>query len=463
MQVTLSEHALFSLFFHKLDSERAVALVVEPLGHALYDLLRPEVVVLNDMEALCDLVDIIKGEIIEDRLARHGEQAASMRPFAQRTLADTQERLIFCAQTFVRDEVGGYRPKKEDLATFSRAAAAADAGADASASASASGAGAPLRWYPTVERTLWALSKLYRTVDVGIFSGLAQEATSVCTGSLLGASRLVAAAAAASGEPLRGALDGQLFAIAHLVYLREQIAPFDAEFVSTQKELEFSHMREYLRRVLSGDQSLFALGAENILVHLASQGAPRVVQSQVDSKKELEDALKGQCEAFIMTITKLMIDAVLSFLAKATAARAAAPPGGAGGPQPLREHAFASPERVGELLRGVRKTMLEARTAAASPLRACLCPARRAHPAPRPHPDHPHSQEFPKVVAKASRFLPQHHTRDILLRPIMSNVAEACSQVCSLLEAEYTAEEVAGFGFISAEELQQLFASAAAQ
>lgn len=38
----------------------------------------------------------------------------------------------------------------------------------------------------------------------------------------------------------------------------------------------------------------------------------------MDSKKELEEALKLQCEAFIMTITKLMIDAVLSFLAKAS-------------------------------------------------------------------------------------------------------------------------------------------------
>lgn len=83
--------------------------------------------------------------------------------------------------------------------------------------------------------------------------------------------------------------------------------------------------------------------------------------AQVDSKKELEDALKGQCEAFIMTITKLMIDAVLSFLAKATAARAAAGGSGSGAAQPLREHAFAGPERVGDLLRGVRKTMLEVR------------------------------------------------------------------------------------------------------
>lgn len=99
MQVTLSEHSLFTLFFSKFDSDRTVALVVEPLGHALYDLLRPEIVALNEIEALCEVVDIVKGEIIDDRLARYGDQVASMRPFAARTLADTQERLIFSVQT----------------------------------------------------------------------------------------------------------------------------------------------------------------------------------------------------------------------------------------------------------------------------------------------------------------------------------------------------------------------------
>ena len=53
---------------------------------------------------------------------------------------------------------------------------------------------------------------------------------------------------------------------------REQIAPFDADLVVEHKELEFSHMRDYFRRVLSGDAgSLFALGAENALLTLAAQ------------------------------------------------------------------------------------------------------------------------------------------------------------------------------------------------
>ena len=59
--------------------------------------------------------------------------------------------------------------------------------------------------------------------------------------------------------------------------------------------------------------------------------ANAVVVLQVDSKKELERALKAGCEAFIMGATKLAVDDMLSFITKVTAVRVAA------SPKPLRE------------------------------------------------------------------------------------------------------------------------------
>jgi len=107
--------------------------------------------------------------------------------------------------------------------------------------------------------------------------------------------------------------------------------------------------------------------------------------------------LKQSCEAFIMGVTKLLIEPLLGFLAKATAARMAPPGGAAGGAaaKALRGHAFAAPGRVAELLGGVQETM---------------------------------TAEFPLVAAKARRHLAQQAHRDMLLRPVKSNVAEACSQ-----------------------------------
>ena len=77
----------------------------------LYDVLRPRFIHAADVEALCELVDIVRAEVLEEQLGRRGEAVAGLRPTVQRLLADIQERLIFRAHAFMRDEVrGGYRP-----------------------------------------------------------------------------------------------------------------------------------------------------------------------------------------------------------------------------------------------------------------------------------------------------------------------------------------------------------------
>ena len=49
----------------------------------------------------------------------------------------------------------------------------------------------------------------------------------------------------------------------------------------TQKDLDFSHMRDHMRRILAGQSRLFSLGADNAVVQLVSRGGPRVLESQV--------------------------------------------------------------------------------------------------------------------------------------------------------------------------------------
>lgn len=56
--------------------------------------------------------------------------------------------------------------------------------------------------------------------------------------------------------------------------------------------------------------------------------------SQVDSKKELEKALKATCEAFIMGATKATVEDMLSFITKVTAVKVVSASANA---KPLRE------------------------------------------------------------------------------------------------------------------------------
>ena len=49
----------------------------------------------------------------------------------------------------------------------------------------------------------------------------------------------------------------------------------------TEKDLDFSHMRDHMRRILAGQSSLFSFGTDNAVVQLVSRGAPRLLLSQV--------------------------------------------------------------------------------------------------------------------------------------------------------------------------------------
>lgn len=67
--------------------------------------MRPKLIHETNLDVLCELVDILKVEVLGEQLSRRGESLAGLRPTLDRILADVHERLTFRARTYIRDEV----------------------------------------------------------------------------------------------------------------------------------------------------------------------------------------------------------------------------------------------------------------------------------------------------------------------------------------------------------------------
>ncbi|KAI4376470.1 hypothetical protein MLD38_014227 [Melastoma candidum] len=245
---------------------------------------------LANIDLLCELVDILKVEVLGEQISRWGESMAGLRPTMERILADVNVRLTFHARTHIRDEIANYLPFDEDmdypaklerLATSGSETATVDDNGDTYES-----------WYPPLEKTVSCLSKLYRCLEPTVFTGSHRSLL------LLFADVVVLPKDASSCLNIVSRSNAEtLFLIKNILILREQIAPFDIEFSVTHKELDFSHLLDHLRRILRGQTSLFDWSRSTLLARTLS---PRVLESQIDAKKELEKSLKATCEEFIM-------------------------------------------------------------------------------------------------------------------------------------------------------------------
>ncbi|XP_058108696.1 conserved oligomeric Golgi complex subunit 3 [Magnolia sinica] len=414
MQVCQLEHQLFDHFFPSSSADvSSLAPLIYPLCTYLYDTLRPKLIHEANLDCLCELVDILKVEVLGEQLSRRSESLAGLRPTLQRILADVHERLTFRARTHIRDEIANYFPFDEDLDYPAKLERSVETTSGTTVDENSD---IFKTWYPPLEKTLSCLSKLYRSLESEVFTGLAQEAVEVCSISIQKASKLIVK----RSSPM----DGQLFLIKHLLILREKISPFDIEFSVTHKELDFSHLLEHLRRILRGQASLFDWSRSTSLARTLS---PRVLENQIDAKKDLEKSLKATCEEFIMAVTKLVVEPMLSFVTKVTAVKVALSSGSQDQKldsvlaKPLRNQAFASPDKVAELVQKVRTAI---------------------------------QQELPGVMAKMKLYLQNPSTRTILFKPIKTNIIEAHLQVQNLIKSEYSAEEMQSIGMMQIADLQ---------
>lgn len=464
LRVCQLERQLYEHFFpveSDEDESPVLAAALNEVCDVLYTELRPQILQEQELDKLVYLIEVLKTEILGDEVPRRGAAGIAFAPSAVRAIADAQERIIFRAEVFLRDEVRGFIPapihldypelilsKNRTRASVLAAARSQSTGsaplvpgdttgsgpvgaegtspseaisnplAKASSTPNSAGVktGVPSSsdsrsvgiystWYPPVERTLRLLSMLYRCVDGEVFAGLAQEAVGLCVQSVTNAATRIGS----SGRP--DAEDhAQLFLIWQLLMTREQISPFDVDMSYTEHELDFFELRSLLGSVIRGQLSVRSLATP-----------PAVRQTVLNSRQELDHRVRTACETFILKVTRTLLEPVLSFLAKCNAMPSKAAYSPAPGEVPVtppsatafdqlktNKGSFAHPGRLASMWTSVESSV---------------------------------SGDLPVIVERMKIYITKPASRAVLLRPVRANIAEAATELLSALQTRYSLDE----------------------
>ena len=88
---------------------------IESVCQPLYDQLRPSLLSARELPILCEVVLILRNEVLNG-LSEGGDASAPLLRPVHRLVQDAQERITFRVQAFVREQIRGFQPEPEDLA-----------------------------------------------------------------------------------------------------------------------------------------------------------------------------------------------------------------------------------------------------------------------------------------------------------------------------------------------------------
>uniref|UniRef100_A0AAV1V976 Conserved oligomeric Golgi complex subunit 3 n=1 Tax=Peronospora matthiolae TaxID=2874970 RepID=A0AAV1V976_9STRA len=368
------------------EDESAFQRLVFRLSSLLYNTVRPQLLAQKDLEVLCEVIQVLKSEVIEAAITPRVAVVGYAEPVMHRMIQDAQERLILCMQKYIRDEIEGFMPTAADLDYPAKLEAAEQASAPLYAT-----------WYPSLEHTLLCLSKGYHYVKLEIFEELAQDAIQICATSLKMASADITAA--------KGGLHGSLFLVKHLLTLREQITPFEIQFSQTSKALDFTTSADAMNELLVDASTLFRFSGPNGIVDLFTRGIPQIQETTADVKKDLEQELKKSCTAFIETVLQQLAAPLLAVMKQVAHAQQSHKATALD----FRQYAFTVPVEVTKVLGSV---------------------------------DNQLRNTLPGVLQTIRLYLRNSSTETILFKPVQRNLLDAIGNLKQLMEQAYTSEEL---------------------
>ncbi|KAI4484215.1 hypothetical protein M0804_007671 [Polistes exclamans] len=428
LHASVDEYRLFYEFFSKPSV--GLTTFLESLCTSLYDTVRPFIIHINHLETLAEICCILRIEMLDEHVQNNFEPLEGFGNICLQLLHDVQERLVFRAQLYLQSDVLNYSPSPGDLAYPEKLKMMEDIAESIreetrqsrmkriSVSSNDSNILEPVSrnhiimdsiyqkshmgsspadlhgmWYPTVRRTLVCLSRLYRCVDRSVFQSLSQEAISLCVQSIEKARNEI--------EIRASTLDAELFQIKHLLILREQIAPFQVDFTIKEYSLDFSRVKMAAFGLLEKSSKLFTL-SNNALLEFLLEGAPKMKEQLIDSRKEVDNNLKHACQRLIQHATFILINPVMQLLEKEKVHSNTSN-------ADTKQQIFGNAQEVNTVVADVLRTI---------------------------------KFKLPNIQQSMQLYLANKETEFILLRPIKNSISAAFAQLYQLLSKYYSSEEL---------------------
>eukprot|EP00929_Paragymnodinium_shiwhaense_P112153 TRINITY_DN80407_c0_g1_i1.p1 TRINITY_DN80407_c0_g1~~TRINITY_DN80407_c0_g1_i1.p1 ORF type:complete len:898 (-),score=170.51 TRINITY_DN80407_c0_g1_i1:140-2782(-) len=431
LDISHFEKQCFEAYFELRQPQEALRTLLETVADIFYQTMRPVILECGDMDSLREMADCLQMDILEPQQQTSRSDLVPVLATVYRLHKDVQERLIYRVQTYVRDEIRLFQIKDVHLCypniLYNNDPSAAPED-PVTGSSTQSLLPQQRGWFPTMQRTLSVLKKIYRVLEMSTFQGLAQEAVDLCIGSLKEAAQRLAQRpvkeTSFGNSALVQMMDAQLFLIKHLLLLREQVAAFECDLVSSEKYFDFSNVWEALQLKLPD-------GLLGIL-------KPKLQVSQVDSKKDIETELKSACEALITNLTVHITQPLAVFNAQTTDFLARQGGNRAG----LKDQQFMSADTLKQIVGSYLSNVRNLVPFAAAHIRMYLSsPAAMSAGAP----------------GSSSAEMNVHSTSSILFKPVQIRLVDTWGKLDGLLEEIQMPEsEQQAIGFLKTEVVRDL-------
>jgi conserved oligomeric Golgi complex subunit 3 len=264
------------------------------LTSALHRTIRRGLVTVLDLDMLCQIVSVLREE--RSMASSSPTTIAAARAISS-VIEDAQERLIFCATNSLTKEVIRFKPTPNDLDYPKKLQQKVEEKMESDEPRSSEDDALQKQlqiydsWFPPMRSVLKILSKIFRVVEPRVFEDIALQSIQSCTKSLKDGAAFI--------QKRSGTIHSDLFLVKHLLILREQLSPFDIDLRSVERQLDFSDAGKAVSRFLANrNRRLFSMSTENALVTLLREGVS-INEESVDSKRDLEEALRAACNDFI--------------------------------------------------------------------------------------------------------------------------------------------------------------------